>query len=102
MRNEITSDLRKEKAVYFRDQLKKAKTTLAYWNVLSKATNPKIGKKIGPLKRDDNSFAVKNTEKASLMNCFFSKIAEKLNSRQLQAPHVYPISIYLALQLTGK
>ena len=43
---------------------------------------------IGPLKCDDNSSAVKDTDKASLMNCFFSKIAEKLNSRQLQAPQV--------------
>ena len=86
LRNEITSDLRKAKAAYFRDQLKKAKTTSAYWNVLSKATNPKVRKKIGPLKRDDNSLAVKDTEKASLMNCFFSTIAEKLNAGQLQAP----------------
>ena len=85
LRNEITSDLRKAKAAYFRDQLKKAKTTSAYWNVLSKATNPKVRKKIGPLKRDDNSLAVKDTEKASLMNCFFSTIAEKLNAGQLQA-----------------
>ena len=87
LRNEITSDLRKAKAAYFRDQLKKAKTTSAYWNVLSKATNPKVRKKIGPLKRDDNSLAVKDTEKASLMNSFFSTIAEKLNAGQLQALH---------------
>ena len=85
LRNEITSDLGKVKAAYFRDQLKKAKTTLVYWNVLSKATNPKVRKKIGPLKRDDNSLAVKVREKASLMNCFFSKTAQKLNAGQLQA-----------------
>ena len=74
MRNEIISDLRKAKAAYFRDQLKRAKTTSAYWNVLSKANNHKVTEKIGPLKRDDNSLAVKDTEKASLMNCFFSSI----------------------------
>ena len=85
LRNEITSDLRKAKAEYFIDQLKK--TTSAYWNVLSKAPNPKVRKKIGPLKRDDNSLAVKDMEKASLMNRFFSAIAEKLNAGQLQAPH---------------
>ena len=33
-----------------------------------------------------NSLAVKDTEKASLMNCFFSTIAEKLNVGQLHAP----------------
>ena len=43
---------------------------------------------IGPLKCDDNSLAVKDTEKASLMNCFFSTIAKKLNSGQLQAPQL--------------
>ena len=67
LRDEITSHLRKAKAAYFRDQLKKAKTTSTYWNVLSKATNPKERKKIGPLKRNDNSLAVKDTEKASLI-----------------------------------
>ena len=115
LRNEITSDLGKAKAAYFRDQLKKAKTTAAYWNVLSKATKSKVRKKIGPLKRDDNGLAVKDTEKASLMNCFFSTIAEKLNAGQPQAPqpltspghalnsyHVYLILIYPALILTGK
>ena len=84
--NYETSDLRKAKAAYFRDQLKKAKTTSAYWTVLTKATNPKVRKKIGPLKRDDNGLAVKDTEKARLMNCFFSTIAEKLNAGQLEAP----------------
>ena len=88
MRNEIISDLRKAKAAYFRDQLKKAKTTSAYWDVLSKATNPKVRKKIGPLKREDNSLAVKDTEKASLINCFFPKIAKKLNSGQPQVPQL--------------
>ena len=87
LRNEITSDLRKAKAAYFRDQLKKAKTTSAYWNVLSKATKPKVRKKIGPLKRDDNSVAVKDKEKARFMNCFFFTIAEKLNSGKVNSKH---------------
>ena len=39
LRNEITSDLRKAKAAYFRDQLKKAKTTSAYWNVSGSLSN---------------------------------------------------------------
>ena len=47
LRNEITSDNRKAKAAYFKDQLNKAKTTAAYWNVLSKATKPKVRKTIG-------------------------------------------------------
>ena len=83
---EPTSDLRKANAAYFRDQLKKAKTTSTYWNVLSKATNPKVRKRIRPLMRDDNILAVKDTEKASLLNCFFRTIAEKSNAEQFQAP----------------
>ena len=55
-------------------------------SLLSKATNPKVRKNTGPLNRDDNSLAVKDTEKASLMNCFFSTIAEKWNAGKLQAP----------------
>ena len=50
LRIEIISDLRKAKAAYFREQVKKAKTTSAYWNVLSKATNPKVSKKISSTK----------------------------------------------------
>ena len=42
-------------------------TTAAYWNVLSKATKPKVRKKIRPLKRDDDSLAVNETEKANLL-----------------------------------
>ena len=83
---EPTSVLRKANAAYFRDQLKKAKTTSTYWNVLSKATNPKVRKRIRPLMRDDNILAVKDTEKANLLNCFVSTIAEKSSTGQFQAP----------------
>ena len=83
---EPTSVLRKANAAYFRDQLKKAKTTSAYWNVLSKATNPKVRKRIRPLMRDDNILAVKDTEKANLLNCLVSTIAEKSSAGQFQAP----------------
>ena len=50
----MTSDIMRAKAAYFRNQENKTKTFLVYWNVLSK-----VMKKIGPLKRDDNSLAGK-------------------------------------------
>ena len=41
LRNEITSDIRKAKSAYFKRKFDEVKTTSAYWNLLSKATNPK-------------------------------------------------------------
>ena len=50
IRNEITSDIRTAKAKYFKDQLSEITTTKAYWNLLTKATKPKVRKSIGPLR----------------------------------------------------
>ena len=50
IRNEITSDIRMAKAKYFKDQLSEITTTKAYWNLLTKATKPKVRKSIGPLR----------------------------------------------------
>ena len=83
LRNEITSDLGK----------RRLHTSEINWRRRRPPRRigmyqPKVRKKIGPLTRDDNSLAVKDTENASLMNCFFSTIAEKLNSGQLQVPQL--------------
>ena len=51
LRNEITSDIRKAKSAYFKRKFDEVKTTSTYWNLLSRATNPKAQKQIGPLKR---------------------------------------------------
>ena len=40
------------------------KTTGAHWNLIKKATNPKVRKTIGPLKRDDDTLALADPEKA--------------------------------------
>ena len=53
-------------------------TTSAYWNLLSRATNLKARKPIGPLKRDDESLAVDDKEKTDLLNCFFATFRTKL------------------------
>ena len=42
---------------------------------MNKATNPKT---IGPLKRHDDSLAVDDTEKANMMNMFFSTVGQNL------------------------
>ena len=44
-----------------------------------KATNPKIRKNIGLLKRDDNALALDDSEKACLMNSFFATVGQKLS-----------------------
>lgn len=56
------------------------KTTGAHWNLIKKATNPKVRKTIGPLKRDDDTLALADPEKACLMNSYFATIGEKLAS----------------------
>ena len=78
IRKETTSDIRKAKSAYFKRKFGEVKTTSAYWNLLSKATNPKARKPIGPLKRDDESLAVADKEKADLLNCFFATVGMKL------------------------
>ncbi|XP_068739261.1 uncharacterized protein [Montipora capricornis] len=78
LRNEITADIRRAKAKHFKDVLADVKTTAEYWNLLSKANNPKLRKAIGPLKRKDGSLAVDDKEKSNLVNNFFSNIGEKL------------------------
>ena len=41
IRNEITADVRRAKAKFFRENIDAAKSTAAYWKVLSEASNPK-------------------------------------------------------------
>ena len=63
IRNEITADVRRAKAKFFRENIDAAKSTAAYWKVLSEATSPKRRPQIGPIKRDDNTLAVRDEEK---------------------------------------
>ena len=61
-RNEITADVRRAKARFFWDKIDSAKSTAAYWKLLSEATNPKRRPQIGPVRRDDNTFSVRDEE----------------------------------------
>ena len=78
VRNEITSQITNAKAQYFNEKLAEAKSATAYWNLIAEATNPLRRNIIGPLKREDGSLAVNDTEKANLINDFFANIGTRL------------------------
>ena len=78
VRNEITSQIRIAKAQYFNEKLAEVKSATAYWNLIAEATNPVRRNRIGPLKREDGSLAVNDTEKANLINDFFANIGTRL------------------------
>lgn len=79
VRNEITSDLRLARAAYFSKMFSEVKNTRSYWNLIKKATNPKVRKNIGPLKRDDGPLALADAQKARSMNSYFATIGQKLS-----------------------
>ena len=74
VRNEVTSDLRKAKLSYFSTVFNEVKSLSAYWNLLKRATNPKVRKNIGSLKKEDGTLELMNSEKENLMNSYFATI----------------------------
>ena len=64
------------------------KNTAMYWKLLKTATNPTRPKTIGPLKREDDSLALLDEEKAALMNSYFSTIGKKLAAELPPPPPV--------------
>ena len=88
LRNEIASDLNLEKHNLLISEInltrrRQLRLTL-YGDVMSKATKPKVRKKIGSLRHDNNNQARNETEKASLMNSSFSTIGQTLTVGQSQ------------------
>ena len=80
VRNEVTSDLRKAKSSYFSTIFNEVKSSSAYWNLPKRATNPKVRKNIGPLKKDDSTLEFTDSRKANLMNSYFATIGLKLSN----------------------
>ena len=80
VRNEVTSDLRKAKSSYFSTVFNEVKSSSACWNHLKRATNPKVRKHIGPLKKEDGTLELMDSEKANLMNSDFATIGLKLSN----------------------
>ena len=80
VRNEVTYDLRKAKSSYFSNTFNEVKSSSAYWNLLKRATNPKVRKNIGPLKKDDGTLEFTDSGKANLMNSYFAMVGLKLSN----------------------
>ena len=80
VRNEVTSDLRKTKSSYFSNTFNEFKSSSAYWNLLKRATNPKVRKNIGPLKKDDGTLEFTDSGKANLLNSYFATVGLKLSN----------------------
>ena len=80
VRNVVTSDLRKAKSSYFSTVFNEVKSSSAYWNLLKRATNPKVRKNIRPLKKEDDTLELVDSQKANLMNSFFATIGLKLSN----------------------
>ena len=87
IRNEITCQIRHAKSQYFNAKLAEAKSAPAYWNLIAEATNPVRRNRIGPLKREDGSLAVNDTEKANLINDFFANISTRLGRANSYFPN---------------
>ena len=45
----------------------------------SKVANPKRRLQIGPIKRDDKTFAVRDDEKANLINAYFATVGTEIS-----------------------
>ena len=80
VRNEVTSDLRKAKSSYYSTIFNEVKSLSAYWNLLKRATNPKVRKNIGPLKKEDGTLELTDSERANLMTSYFATIGLKLSN----------------------
>ncbi|XP_068735462.1 uncharacterized protein [Montipora capricornis] len=79
VRNEITGDLRRPKSRFFCEKINSAKSTAAYWKVLSKAANAKRRQHIEPIRRDDKTPTVRDDEKANLMNAFIATVGIEIS-----------------------
>ena len=78
VKNGITSEIRNAKTQHFKEKLAEVKSAVAYWNLIAEATNLLRRNRIGPLKKEDGSLAVDDTEKANVINDFFANIGSRL------------------------
>lgn len=79
-RNNVTSEVRKAKTTYFSIMFDEVQSTTAYWNLMKRATDPKVPKTIGPVKRDHGTVALAEQEKACIMNYYFTTAVLNLAS----------------------
>ena len=87
VRNKVTSDLRRAKALYFSKMFNEVKSSSAYWKLLKNATISRVRKPIGPLRKPDGALVLTDNEKAGLMNSFFATIGKDI-AAELPTPPV--------------
>ena len=91
--NDVTQSMRQAKASYFSDLFSEVKSTSAYWNLVNKATNTKARKSIGPIKKEDETLALTDKEKANSINLFSSNVRNKLNNLLPTSTRLQPITL---------
>ena len=79
-RNNVTSGVGKAKTTYFSIMFDEVQSTTAYWNLIKRATDPKVPKTIGPGKIDHGTVAFADQEKACIMNYYFTTAVLNLAS----------------------
>ena len=92
LRNDVTRSKHQAKASYFSDFFSEVKNTSAYWNLVTEATNPKARKSIGPIKKEDETLALTDKEKANSIN-ISSNAESKLNNLLPTSTHLQPITL---------
>ena len=79
LRNDVTRELRKSEAEYWKEQFRNATTSKEFWNVVNKLKQKQKDHRIGPLKDEDGELLTNDTKKADLMNRYFTQIGQKLS-----------------------
>ena len=79
-RNNVTSEVGKAKTTYFSIMFDEVQSTTAYWNLMKRATDPKVPKTIGSVKIDHGTVAFADQEKACSMNYYFTTAVLNLAS----------------------
>ena len=106
LRNQVSTKIKESKASYYSSLFNEVRTAATYWRLLKKQAGTTTSRGIGPLKRSDGSLTTNDSEKAGLLNEYFSTVADRLigpavkispmipcNERNLPASALTDISI---------
>ena len=79
LRNEVTRQLQITEAAYWKEPFSKAKTSKEFWVVVNKLKRKQKDHRIGPLKDENDNLVTDDTEKAELMNSYFTQVGQELS-----------------------
>ena len=79
LRNEVTRQLRITETAHWKEQFIKAKTSKEFWAVVNKLKRKQKDHRIGPLKDENDNLVTDDTEKAELINSYFTQVGQKLS-----------------------